>query len=157
MMRVAVTRVPPDWLPSLCTASLMRAGPAHDRYIGPYCCVTKQFIVIYATINAMGKCCAHTYVHSGFCAPLFLCISASIKPSHKEVMGFSWATWEACVQTRRGLNESRGSLLPSVSGEHHPLRPHPQSGMFQSPFTWWHPPVNPGTFHISLDQSKEAL
>lgn len=99
MMRaVAVIRVPPDWLP-FCTASLM--SPAHDRYIGPYRCVTKQFIVIYAIINAMGKCCAHTYVHSGFCKPLFLCISASIKPSHKEVMGFHGPLEKLCANPER--------------------------------------------------------
>ncbi len=148
MMRaVAVIRVPPDWLPSLCTASLM--SPAQDIYIGPYRCVTKQFIVIYATINAMGKYCAHTYVHSGFCEPLFLCISASIKPSHKEVMGFHGPLEKLCANPERTEWE-QGLSAPICLGGAPPNALIPGRGCFKA-----HSPD--GTFHVSLDQSKEGL
>lgn len=48
-----------------------------------------------------------------------------------------------------------GAQRPSLSGENHPLRSHPW-GCFQAYSPDGIPPVNPGTFHNSLDQAKEA-
>lgn len=137
MQAVAVTHAPPDRLLSLCTGLSNEAGSARSRYIGPYRWVTKQFIVIYATLNAMGKCCTRTYIHSGFCAPLSPRISASIKPLHNEVMGFHGPLETLCANPER--TEWGGGLSASLSHRGAPPTTLSSAGTFQSLFTWWHP------------------
>lgn len=86
----------------------------------------------------MGKCCAYTYVHSGFYAPLSLWISASIKPSHKEVMGFHGPLEKLCANPERTEWEQGLSAPVPLGGE--PPTTLSSMGMFPSLFTWWHSP-----------------